>query len=40
LVVTERTVEFHMAQIFGKLGLQESADQHRRVAAVLAFLRA
>jgi DNA-binding NarL/FixJ family response regulator len=40
LVVTERTVEAHVTQIFHKLGLSESADQHRRVLAVLAFLRA
>ncbi|MET0773388.1 MAG: response regulator transcription factor [Candidatus Limnocylindrales bacterium] len=40
LVVTERTVETHMTAIFGKLGLEESADQHRRVLAVLALLRA
>jgi DNA-binding NarL/FixJ family response regulator len=40
LFVTERTVEAHVTQIFQKLGLSESADQHRRVLAVLAFLRA
>jgi DNA-binding NarL/FixJ family response regulator len=40
LYVTERTVEAHVTQIFQKLGLPESADQHRRVLAVLAFLRA
>jgi DNA-binding NarL/FixJ family response regulator len=40
LVVTERTVEAHTTQIFQKLRLPESADQHRRVLAVLAFLRA
>jgi DNA-binding NarL/FixJ family response regulator len=40
LYVTERTVEAHVTQIFHKLGLPESADQHRRVLAVLAFLRA
>jgi DNA-binding NarL/FixJ family response regulator len=39
LVVTERTVEAHTTQIFQKLRLPESADQHRRVLAVLAFLR-
>ncbi len=39
LVVTERTVEFHMNQIFGKLGLEAAPDQHRRVAAVLTLLR-
>ena len=40
LFVTERTVEAHVTQIFQKLRLPESADQHRRVLAVLAFLRA
>jgi len=40
LVITDRTVEKHMAQIFTKLGLEESPDQHRRVLAVLALLRA
>jgi hypothetical protein len=40
LVVTERTVETHMTAIFGKLGLDESADSHRRVLAVLTLLRA
>jgi DNA-binding NarL/FixJ family response regulator len=39
LVVTERTVEAHITQIFQKLQLAESPDQHRRVLAVLAFLR-
>ena len=39
LVVTERTVEAHMTAIFSKLGLEESADQHRRVLAVLTLLR-
>jgi DNA-binding NarL/FixJ family response regulator len=40
LVVTERTVEAHVTQIFQKLRLPGSPDQHRRVLAVLTFLRA
>ena len=40
LYVTERTVEAHVTQIFHKLRLPESPDQHHRVLAVLAFLRA
>jgi DNA-binding NarL/FixJ family response regulator len=39
LGIAERTVEAHMAQIFGKLGLDEQPDQHRRVLAVLTVLR-
>ncbi len=39
LVVAERTVEAHVTQIFLKLGMQESADLHRRVLAVLMYLR-
>jgi DNA-binding NarL/FixJ family response regulator len=40
LVVTDRTVEAHVTQIFQKLRLPESPDQHRRVLAVLTLLRA
>jgi DNA-binding NarL/FixJ family response regulator len=40
LVVTERAVEKHVTSIFGKLGLTATADDHRRVLAVLAFIRA
>ena len=39
LVVTERAVEKHVTSIFGKLGLSAAAKDHRRVLAVLAFLR-
>ena len=39
LSVTERTVEAHVQQIFRKLGLELDAGAHRRVLAVLAFLR-
>src|SRR5215475_10813803 len=40
LVVTERAVEKHVTSIFGKLGLPAAREDHRRVLAVLAFLRA
>jgi DNA-binding NarL/FixJ family response regulator len=39
LVVTEGAVEKHVSSIFGKLGLAPSGGDHRRVLAVLAFLR-
>jgi DNA-binding NarL/FixJ family response regulator/class 3 adenylate cyclase len=39
LFVTLRAVEKHVTSIFGKLGLPASTDDHRRVLAVLAFLR-
>ncbi|MEA2138988.1 MAG: hypothetical protein QOG56_2138, partial [Solirubrobacteraceae bacterium] len=40
LVVTSGAVEKHVSSIFGKLDLAASNDDHRRVLAVLAFLRA
>jgi DNA-binding NarL/FixJ family response regulator len=40
LVVTERGVEKHVTSIFSKLGFGSEPDQHRRVLAVLAFIRA
>jgi DNA-binding NarL/FixJ family response regulator len=40
MVVTERAVEKHVTSIFGKLGLAPAPEDHRRVLAVLTFLRA
>ena len=39
LVISPRTVETHVSRLFGKLGLADRPDDHRRVLAVLAYLR-
>ena len=40
LVISERAVEKHVTSIFSKLGLPPAEDDHRRVLAVLTFLKA
>jgi len=40
LFITPRAVEKHITNIFGKLRLPPAPEDHRRVLAVLAFLRA
>lgn len=40
LFLSESSIEKHVSAIFAKLGLAEEAHLHRRVAAVVAYLRA
>ena len=40
LWVSERTVEKHVHSILMKLGLPDTTDDHRRVLAVVTFLKA
>jgi DNA-binding NarL/FixJ family response regulator len=40
LFLSPKTVEANVRQIFQRLGLQQSPDDHRRVLAVLTYLRA
>jgi DNA-binding NarL/FixJ family response regulator len=40
LYVTEGTVEKHVRSILAKLNLPETAEDHRRVLAVITFLEA
>jgi DNA-binding CsgD family transcriptional regulator len=39
LHITERTVESHITKAFQQLGLTDDPSSHRRVLAVLAYLR-
>jgi DNA-binding NarL/FixJ family response regulator len=40
LVISEGAVEKHISSVFAKLGLSATETEHRRVLAVLQYLRA
>jgi DNA-binding NarL/FixJ family response regulator len=40
LFLSERTVEAHVRRLLGKLDIADTDDAHRRVLAVLTYLRA
>jgi DNA-binding NarL/FixJ family response regulator len=39
LGIEEKTVEYHVTQILGKLGIEAAGADHRRVLAVILWLR-